>query len=452
VLPSLLAITLTFASGAVPAHAVGGTELWTARYVTPDSFNGVSGIEVSPDGSRVFMTGFIGRFEGDDYRTVAYDASNGAQLWTKRYNGTGDGRDLATALGVSPDGSTVFVTGWSMGTTTWVDYATIAYDASTGDRLWVNRYSNPVHGSSDVASALAVSPDGSSVFVTGTSDGGTSLKDVATLAYDASTGERIWLSRYDGGSWDTSRALSVSPDGSMLFVSGYEVSSGTSLDFLTVGYDPATGAQRWRARYDGHRSIEDQVNASAVSPDGRTLFVTGFSEGSNGKRDFATVAYRAATGAQRWVRRYNGPVDWNDNAKAIAVSPDGSRVFVTGYRTGHEARDAETIAYDASTGERLWLRRYDGGADNDDQATAIGVSLDGRSVIITGFRRAPTFDKDYVTVAYRAASGARRWLRPFDDAGSYDVASALAVDPVGASVFVSGVSDADFVTIAYGTS
>ena len=42
------------------------------------------------------------------------------------------GIDAARALGISSDGSTLFVTGWSDGGATQNDYATVAYDASTG--------------------------------------------------------------------------------------------------------------------------------------------------------------------------------------------------------------------------------------------------------------------------------------------------------------------------------
>ena len=44
----------------------------------------------------------------------------------------------------------------------------------------------------------------------------------------------------------------------------------------------------------------------AVSPDGQTVFVTGYSGSSTGD-DYATVAYNAATGTPRWVKRYTTP-------------------------------------------------------------------------------------------------------------------------------------------------
>src|SRR2546429_648790 len=56
----------------------------------------------------------------------------GAKLWAKRYNGTGNNADVATSVAVSPTGGTVYVTGQSYGTASVVDYATVAYNAATG--------------------------------------------------------------------------------------------------------------------------------------------------------------------------------------------------------------------------------------------------------------------------------------------------------------------------------
>src|SRR5207244_1432326 len=133
----------------------------------------------------------------DDYGTLAYNASTGAQVWASRYNGPANGDDDAYSLAVSPDGSRVYVTGCSYGSGTGDDYATVAYSASTGAQVWASRYNGPAHGN-DQANSLAVSPDGSRVYVTGWSPGSGTGEDYATVAYSASTGAEVWISRYNG--------------------------------------------------------------------------------------------------------------------------------------------------------------------------------------------------------------------------------------------------------------
>src|SRR5437879_1584347 len=97
----------------------------------------------------------------------------GARLWARRYNGPGNGMDSASKVAVSPDGNSVFVTGESTGISSHGDYATVAYDAHTGAHLWTKRYNGTGNGDDD-ARAVVVSPDGSKVFVTGTSPGSSS--------------------------------------------------------------------------------------------------------------------------------------------------------------------------------------------------------------------------------------------------------------------------------------
>jgi hypothetical protein len=196
---------------------------------------------VSPDGSTVFVTGGSGPSVGgdSDYATVAYDASTGSELWVSRYNGPGNGSDVSNALGLSPDGSTVFVTGGSGGQATHQDYATVAYDASTGTQLWVSRYDGP--SNADTASALGVSPDGSAVYVSGDSKRSTGVPDYATFAYDASTGSKLWGARYNGpgNAEDYPYALGVNPDGSAVYVTGYSNRSTDVSDYATVAYTAA---------------------------------------------------------------------------------------------------------------------------------------------------------------------------------------------------------------------
>jgi len=147
--------------------------------------------------------------------------------------------------------------------------------------------------------------------------------------------------RYDGpaNDLDAATALGVSPDGSKVFVTGQSTGSTSSQDYFTLAYDAPTGARLWAKRYNGPANDYDVATALAVSPDGSKVFVTGYSYGSGSSYDYATVAYEATTGAQLWVARYNGPASSFDVATGLGVSTDGSTVFVTGYRTGSTSLD-----------------------------------------------------------------------------------------------------------------
>ena len=210
-------------------HPAGapGSQLWVQRYNGPgNSFDAASSVAVSPGGSRVFVTGASqGARSGPDYATVAYSAVTGARLWAARYNGPGNGSDAAYSVAVSPGGSRVFVTGGSRGTRLGPDYATVAYSAATGARLWVTRYNGPATYD-DAARAVAVSPLGSTVYVTGGSNPGS-----ATLAYSAATGAQLWLARHSDM---LLAAVAVSPGGSRVYVTG--LTGPFPNDYATVAH------------------------------------------------------------------------------------------------------------------------------------------------------------------------------------------------------------------------
>ena len=143
----------------------------------------------------------------------------------------------------------------------------------------------------------------------------------------ASPGTQLWVKRYNNGDTDDATSVAVSRDGKTVFVTGSSIGTTTSFqDYATVGYNAATGAQLWVSRYNGPDSGVDEASSVAVSPDGKTVFVTGYSYGTTaGEVDYATVAYSAATGAQLWVERYISP-SLQGFATAVAVSPGGKAV------------------------------------------------------------------------------------------------------------------------------
>src|SRR5207248_2857485 len=111
-----------------------------------------------------------------DYATVGYSGA-GVPLWTNRYDGQPSGNDFANAVAVDASGN-VFVTGFSAGSGSSYDYATIKY-SGLGVPLWTNRYNGPTRGDAR-ASAVAVDASGN-VVVTGywTDSGG--FSDYATI-------------------------------------------------------------------------------------------------------------------------------------------------------------------------------------------------------------------------------------------------------------------------------
>lgn len=70
----LLALVAVSAAPAQAADRGPGRELWVARYGRHGSDDGASSVAVSPDGSTVFVTGASGRVSDGDYITVAYRA------------------------------------------------------------------------------------------------------------------------------------------------------------------------------------------------------------------------------------------------------------------------------------------------------------------------------------------------------------------------------------------
>jgi hypothetical protein len=438
------------AGGATHAAAGPGTRLWLSRFSSAQGTSDApASMAVSPGGRRVFVTGFsAGHAPGDfgDYATVAYDAQTGARLWARRYNGPGKGTDLATSVAVSPSGTMVFVTGSSMRNGSVSDYATIAYNAATGARLWVRRFGP---GS---ASAVTAGRDGR-VFVTGSS-----LGDFATVAYRAATGTRLWVTRYDGPGhgFDSATSLALSPGAATLFVTGRSGDGQpvSADDYATAAYSARTGARRWITRFHGAANGTDGARSVVVSPPGGRVFVTfvtGDRRGAAPQNDYATAAYSAASGAPLWVRRYNGPANGWDDASSLAASPAGSMVFVTGVsgRTA-ETADMATVAYSAA-GSRLWVRRYAGPGRHGAAGISVATGPGGRTVFVTGITMAGHF----ATVAYRAASGAWLWARRYNGPGQGDdLPAAVVAGPARGRVFVTGRSPGtasadDFATIAY---
>jgi len=262
-----------------------GNQFWVQRYNGPG--NGWDkALAIALDSSNnVYVTGeSYGSGTYDDYATIKYDSS-GNELWEKRYNGPGNSIDEAFAIALDNSGN-VYVTGLSYGSGTDYDYATVKYDPD-GNQLWVQRYNGPGYYD-DLALAIALDGSGN-VYVTGYSWGSGTSGDYATVKYEPD-GNQLWVQRYNGpgNGWD--KALAIALDSSNnVYVTGESRGSVTSSDYATVKYDP-DGNQLWVQRYNGPVNDWDQAYAIALDSSGN-VYVTGLSVGSGTDYDYATIKY-----------------------------------------------------------------------------------------------------------------------------------------------------------------
>jgi WD40 repeat protein len=425
-----------------PQRALAGTAtaaaqapLWVTHQYVPNT--GVNGqVTASPNGSAVFVAGQIHtRSVLADAMLWAYKPATGAQLWQETY--TAGVQSWFSAVAVSPGSATVFATGGAQATSSSpADYLTVAYNAATGATLWADPSGPEGH-----ANAIAVSPDGSAVYVTGAT---------GTVAYDAATGAKLWTASAGAS------AIAVAPDGSAVYVA-----SSLAFGFrnrynayLTIAYNAATGATLWSKQFDVPKG-RSTATAIAASPSGNAVVVTGFTFSSvGGPGNFGTVAYNPVTGARLWVRSYH-TASSSGQPRSLAISPDGAKAFVTGSAGGSGASSGyyATVAYNTATGAPLWTARYRGPATgNGSVAWDVAVSPDGAKVFVTGysFRATQQGQPQFATVAYAAATGAQLWVGRFGSpATEACFGLSVATSPDSSKVFVTGDCGAAGATVAY---
>jgi len=270
-----------------------GIEQWVARYNsgTPLSDDRAYAIVVDNSGN-VYVTGCgcISEIEYD-YVTVKYNGE-GVEQWISGYNGPSNFWDEANSITIDDSGN-VYVTGWSANSNTYpnsLDYATVKYN-SEGIEQWVARYDGPGNGE-DRAKAIVVDNSGN-VYVTGWSNGSGTYGDYATIKYNSS-GVEQWVSRYNGpgNSGDGAFAIAIDSSGN-IYVTGDSYGSGTLDDYATIKYN-SSGVEQWVVRYNGPGNGDDVARGIAIDNSGN-VYVTGHSDGLGTLIDYATIKYSQST-------------------------------------------------------------------------------------------------------------------------------------------------------------
>jgi hypothetical protein len=194
-----------------------GATIWSA--VSNGGSGGNNrGLAIATDSAdSVVVTGFVASATaGSDIRTIKYASSNGAEIWSKTFSGSGTGNDVGYGVAVD-SADDVVITGSSTDTVGGSNMRTIKYAGSTGNELWSVAQDSGAT-SSDVAHALAVDAK-KNVWVVGyfSADANGNGRDIATIKYDGATGAALYSSTYAGssGANDVGYAIATGPNGAV---------------------------------------------------------------------------------------------------------------------------------------------------------------------------------------------------------------------------------------------
>ncbi len=331
---------------------------------------GTGGSAVSPDGKNLYITG-----NNDDTLVVfRRNKSLGRLAYldsVTNEEGVGAGLDGVRAVAITPDGQYVYTAGYN-------DSALTIFERNdqVGFLSYVNVKSDPMLAG---IQALAISPDGLYIY-TANSTG----DSIAVGRIDPASGELTFVELEQDGvvgvdGLDGAYALAISPDGATLYAAGYYDDAiaifSRSIDTGQISY---TGMVKDGS---GSANLLDGVNSLAISPDGKNLYAASRLD------DSVTMFSRDAATGQLTVIDAIGDSpaggDGLDGARAVAASPDGSYVAVA------SQFDNTLVIFNRNpaTGALALAQVFRDGinAGTLSVADALSISPDSSSIYVSGY-------------------------------------------------------------------
>ena len=404
--------------------------VWTNRWTSSGAESDWGyAIAIGEEG-HVYVTGKTNNAStNDDWTTIKYKP-NGDTAWVRNFVGAGSANERASSITIGPSGK-LYLTGYTMSSSAG-DYLTIKYRPD-GDTVWTRRY-NGIGNGYDFAHWVCTDEE-ENVYVTGYSRALSYQNDIATVKYDSS-GTQQWVALFDGtGNYSDKGHKVIADQAGHVYVVGYvnPFGTGTRYDYVTIKYDAETGDTIWARTYNGTADSSDIARDMEIDASGN-VYVTGSSRNTGTMSDIVTIKYDSL-GVEQWVAQYNNPdTSLSDGGYGIEVDAAGS-VYVCGQSQGAgTGSDIVVIKYDQD-GNQLWVTRYDG--DNNDYDTPSDeeggkcMTIDASSnIYVTGCSRGALSYNDYITLAFTPDS-ILQWDVTYNCCDSTDYGLAIAADDSG---------------------
>jgi hypothetical protein len=235
-------------------------------------------------------------------------------------------------------------------------------------------------------------------------------------------------------------AMVVDPAG-VTYVTG-TADSPTTVDVITAAFGP-DGALRWSRTYNGPGNWADQGRAVALGPGG-VLYVAGNTPDPQSYANVLLLKYDTVSGNLLNAIQYSSGPGLSEYGGSVATDAQGN-VYVGGGTVG-DGEDAMVLKFNAA-GQFQWKRIWDGPAFAPySQDTVLEIVMDPSDVPVVLIHGVMGSNHpDYVVVKYDPSNGSTIWEANWGSNGE-DSPRDMAIDGSG-EVYVTGTTLSVFSTI-----
>ncbi len=383
----------------------------------PNANNTVYGIALSPDGNTLYMGGDFTSIGGTTRNHVAtVNTSNGSLVTGFDPNANG----IVHSVSTSESGSIVFIGGafTQIGSITRNHLVHFLSDGSVDTNFDPN--------ANGAILSIALSSSTNLLYVGGsfTTIAGASRYNIAAI--DASDGS---LDTLNLGASGAINSLALSPDGNTLYIGGEFTTIGRIYRSRIAAVHTVDGSMITDFSHD----VNGSVYATALSPDGNTLYLGGAFDtvGITSRNHIAAVDVSTPSGS---LTAFNPSPD--DQVFAIAPSPDGNTVYIGGAFTsmvsGSIIRN-RIAQVDSSTGSTT---DFNPGTDN--QVFTLNLSSDGSKLYLGGQFSQVNGTTRNVIAAVSTTDGSVDDFDPDIDTGSFREVLTTSLSLDGNTLYMGG--------------
>lgn len=410
---------------------------WIFRYNPENGLDGANDVVVGDNGY-IYVAGYA--YSNDSYYdfTVICLTETGDTNWIYKYNGPDNGNDVANSIVYGEDGN-IYVAGY-----TGSGYSDVLVISLTpnGNERWIYTFDGPA-GQSDFAKKIIYGKDGN-LYIAGYTTG--VERDMLVISL-TNTGSERWVYIYNGlGNMDDEVNDIIFGADTNIYIAGTARYYRSGYDFFVMSFD-TSGVLRWRYRFDSTQThpINDIAYSITCGPDGN-IYATGRIRGLTYSIDLGIISL-TPTGEQRWIYRYNGPVNGLDVGYSI-VSDSNGNLYVTGmsYHSIPGFYDIVTLSVDTSGNER-WVYVYGGSGNDRDEGNKV-IYADG-NVYITGEAKEYASSFDIIVMSFDT-SGNLKWNYRYNGPGN-GVDKGNSIFYKDSILYVAGIStdlNSDFTVIS----